>query len=606
MHSLQDVIVRHTPYNYTDFRISTEVYWGANTGIVIGAKNVFPLSSTDTSLRIYFNANQLQLGGGAIDPDSAVITGSGVWNRVYEPTYIFKPASDYTATKGEVYKLNVEMKDDTLTVWLDGCDRILTVNTTPEFRAVENKAIALMARQYDGDGGGFKSLTVKEMAGNITIPYTAEEFATYRSAAGHKAPTYKNYLFAGWYTDTACDKTQAVSSSVTTVDAETVYAKFVPRHILTVKAQISAELTDGNIANNTKGNIRFTTTVDSLNYSQVGFKIAYDKNGDKVDDGRTKVSNEVYAQLNAIGGITYVPTDFSGTSTYCKACTVKNIGEDFYDLEFTVTPFWKTLDGTEVNGDVVVKTINQGMDVKFLNNKTALFVGDSIQAGNNISGEGAQPVGWAQRLAQRYGMVSENVAQKGWALTNKQTSVRSQIVTQLNNAKQSTYDFVILEGGVNDVRIDQDTQNPDIKIDWGTINENPNATFSDNNIAGAMQDLIVKTQAKFPNAKIVYIINHYYGATTKNMQNYVAMVKAACRVHNISYVDLSDTEAYPSLEPLTKQSADYIPDNLHPNAAGYDLSTPVIATQLRKTLTGELTDTVYVASTGSNSNFQCE
>ena len=590
----------NTPYNYTDFRISTEVYWGANTGIVIGAKNVFPQSSIATSLRIYFNANQLQIGGGAIDPDSAVITGSGVWNRVYEPTYIFKPASNYTATQGEVYKLNVEMKDGTLTVWLDGCDGIFTVNTTPEFRAVENKAIALMARQYNGDGGGFKSLTVKEIAENIAIPYTAEEFATYRSTSGHKAPSYKNYLFAGWYTDAACDKTQAVSSSATTVDAETVYAKFVPRHILTVKAQISAELTDGNITNNTKGNIRFATTVDSINYSQVGFKIAYDRNGDKVDDGRTMVSNEVYAQLNAIGGITYVPTDFSGASTYFKACTVKNIGEDFYDLEFTVTPFWKTLDGTEVNGDVVVKTINQGMDVKFLSNKTALFVGDSIQAGNNISGEGALPVGWAQRLSQRYGMVSENVAQKGWALTNKETSGRSQIVTQLDKAKQSTYDFVILEGGVNDVRIDQDTQNPDIKIDWGTINEDPNATFSDDNIAGAMQDLIVKTQTKFPNAKIVYLINHYYGANETNMKNYVAMVKAACRVHGISYVDLSDAETYPTLEPLTKKSAEYIPDNLHPNAAGYDLSTPVIATQLRKMLTGELTDTVYVASTGTD------
>ena len=588
----------NTPYNYTDFSLSTEVYWGANAGIVIGAKNVFPLSSTDTSLRIYFNSNQLQLGGGAIDPDSAVITGSGVWNRVYEPTYIFKPASGYTATKGEVYKLNVELKDGTLTVWLDGCDGILTVNTTPEFRAVENKAIALMARQYDGDGGGFKSLTVKEIAGDIAIPYTAEEFATYRSADGHKAPTYKNYLFAGWYTDAACDTNQAVSSSATTVDAETVYAKFVPRHILTVKAQISAELTDGNITNNTKGNIRFATTVDSINYSQVGFKIAYDRNGDKVDDGRTVVSNEVYAQLNAIGGITYNPTDFSGASTYFKACTVRNIGEDFYDLEFTVTPFWKTLDGTEVNGDVVVKTINQGMDVKFLSNKTALFVGDSIQAGNNISGEGALPVGWAQRLSQRYGMVSENVAQKGWALTNTETSGRSQIVTQLDKAKQSTYDFVILEGGVNDVRIDQDNSN--ITIDKGTINEDPNATFSDDNIAGAMQDLIVKTQAKFPNAKIVYLINHYYGASETNMKNYVAMVKAACRVHDISYIDLSDTETYPTLEPLTEKSAEYIPDNLHPNAAGYDLSTPVIATQLRKMLTGELTDTVYVASTGTD------
>ncbi len=593
--------ILNTPYNYKNFRISTEVYWGSSTGIVLGAKNVFPTGETDSAVRIYFNANQIQLTGGGVDYDSAMVSGdSASWNFGYAPSYIFKPAGTFTVTKGEVYKLNVEMKDGILTVWVDGYDGVLTIKTADTFK---QESIALMARQYDGDGGGLKSLKVEEL-NDIAAVYTADEFAAYRSGDTYTAPQYKNYLFAGWFTDEACTQENAVPASATTVEG-TVYAKFVPRYVLGVKAQIANYLYDNDLTNDATGAIRFVTSIDTLNYSWVGFKLSYNK-GDGVQE-KESASSKVYKQLFATPGdaasgtITYEPTKFCDASVYFKACTVKNISADLYNMEFTVTPFWKTLDGTIVNGDAVVKTVDQGIDSEKLDGKTALFVGDSIQKGNNTSddAQGITVDAWAGRL-KRYGVVSENVAQKGWTLTNQETSGRGQIVTQLAEAAMADYDFVLLEGGVNDVRIDQDTQDPDIAIEWGTINEDAAATFSDNTIAGAMQDLIVKTQAKFPNAKIVYIINHHFGANATNMKNYVAMVKDACRVHGITYVDLSDTESYPSLAPLTKQSPEYIPDNLHPSAAGYELSTPVIATYLRKLLTGEVADTVYVSAAGTD------
>ena len=596
--------ILNTPYTYKNFRISTEVYWGANTGIVLGAKNVFPTGDVDSGVRIYFNSAQIQLVGGGLDYDSKVVSGSSAtWNFGYAPSYIFKPASGFTITKGEVYKLNVEMKDGVLTVWVDGYDGVLTIKTKETFK---QESIALMARNYDGDGGGLKSLKVEELE-DIVLSYTAEQFASYRSGDTYTVPGYKDYLFAGWFTDQACGKESAIAADAKTVET-TVYAKFVPRYVLDVQAQISAHLTDTNPTDDGTGAIRFVTSIDTVKYSQVGFKISYDK-GDGVQE-KTSASNKVYKKLFVtIGGGENKETIekdpkavFCKTSEFFKACTVRNISADLYDMEFTVTPFWKTMDGTIVNGDAVVKTVDQGINSVKLNGKTALFIGDSIQAGHNTSDdrEGFSPKGWAQRL-ERYGLVSENVAQKGWALTNKDISGRSQIVTQLDSATKTDYDFVILEGGVNDVRIDQDTQNPDITIDWGTINEDPNAAFTDDNIAGAMQDLIVKTQAKFPNAKIVYIINHYFGANATNMKNYVAMVKDACRVHDIDYIDLSDTESYPTLEPLTQKSAEYIPDNLHPSAAGYELSTPIIATCLRKLATGEVADTVYVSAAGTDS-----
>ena len=95
-----------------------------------------------------------------------------------------------------------------------------------------------------------------------------------------------------------------------------------------------------------------------------------------------------------------------------------------------------------------------------------------------------------------------------------------------------------------------------------------------------MQDLIVKTKAKFPNARIVYIINSYYGANDDNMALHRQTVKKVCDIHGIDYVDLSDTEAYPQLAVLTKSNdqlyTQYLPDGLHPNAASYDLTAPYI------------------------------
>lgn len=610
--------VLNTPYTatngYEDFSASLEVYWGAGTGIVLGPKNVLPTGNAE-SIMIYFNSNQIQIFG-AIEPSSVVVKGgTGYWNVSYDPTFIFKPGTDFNPLTGggigDVFDLNVELKDGALTVWVEGYDTVVSMNTTTDF---VHERVGIVHRQYDGDAGGLKNFTIESLEGDIVREYDATSFAALRSADSHTAPEYKNYLFAGWFTDPACTAETAISSGTLTIEEGTsVYAKFVPRYILTVKAQVAADLVDDKITNDdAAGEIRFVTTVDTERYSQVGFNVTYDKNRDGEYETKSISNNSVYPELKAFGTVVYQPTDFSKASTYFKACTMKNVGADYFDIEFAVTAFWKTMDGTVVEGDTAVKTMNQGISVHYLEGKTALFVGDSIQDGGNYNDatkwppeEGRQYKAWYDRMARYYGMDTEEVAEKGWALTNTDTSGKSQIVTQLENATKDSYDFIILEGGVNDVRIDQDNQEDaetgakDIVIDWGTIDEDPTKEdYGDSTIAGAMQNLIIATKAKFPDAEIVYMINHHFGASATNMKNYVAMVKAACRVHDITYVDFSDTEAYPSLAPLTKQSSAYIMDNLHPRAAGYELTTPVLADHMRKLITGEYDTEVYVASTG--------
>ena len=128
--------------------------------------------------------------------------------------------------------------------------------------------------------------------------------------------------------------------------------------VLSVKAQVSVE-------KNNKSDVRFVTTVDDICYKKVGSIIAYDMDGDGVTTTTTSVSSKVYSTLYYMDGtdgsvMEYYPDkEFSLASKYFKATTITKVPQKYYDMEFEVTPYWETLDGTIVNGVTTIKTINQ-------------------------------------------------------------------------------------------------------------------------------------------------------------------------------------------------------------------------------------------------------
>lgn len=152
-----------------------------------------------------------------------------------------------------------------------------------------------------------------------------------------ETPTKDGYVFSGYYAD-------AEGGTLYTEESGEAYRKFVDANVLSVKAQLS-DGTDGN------KDIRFVTTVDSLNYTKVGFQITV---GSKTI---TKESRTVYESL-AAGTEQVSPSVFSSQSQYMAAYSLWEIPTSAFDTDITVQAYWETPNGTVVYGAARVVTVN--------------------------------------------------------------------------------------------------------------------------------------------------------------------------------------------------------------------------------------------------------
>lgn len=218
-------------------------------------------------------------------------------------------------------------------------------------------------------------------------------------------PTCKTagYLFAGWYTKETCGKDSYWGKET---PGDTVYALFVPSHVLGVKAQISGNMIDEDEDNDSTASIRFVTTLDSEIYKKVGFEVSYTLENDKTTI--TSASNKAYKKLYAVGdnskeyteeGKVYTPQgSFCALSTYFKACTVKGLSSSLFSMPFSVKPFWVTMDGSKVYGDTVIRSIND----YFLDEEVWVSSTDANKADTDDHGTEEKPF---ESLDYAFGMV---------------------------------------------------------------------------------------------------------------------------------------------------------------------------------------------------------
>lgn len=212
--------------------------------------------------------------------------------------------------------------------------------------------------------------------------FTGTQFNTYKSGntypklgAGDCANA-QDYLFAGWYqskNDNGSCGT-AYGEETTELDASaTVYAKFVPSGVLTVKCQVTPD-TD---ASTEKTNMRLVSTTDSHLYSAVGFDVVY--------KGRFTncYTDTLYKRISATDdGMAsgYSPNAFDETSKYFFSVRLKNIGKSNYAESLYIQPYWKTMDGTKVYGECRFVRIEDSYK-KILNLPARLYSDETVTNG---------------------------------------------------------------------------------------------------------------------------------------------------------------------------------------------------------------------------------
>lgn len=172
---------------------------------------------------------------------------------------------------------------------------------------------------------------------------TVEDFTNLYVTQDKKAPTKEGYLFGGWYKDNGTTPIKAASD---VTDDDTVYAKFVPAYVLSVKSQNYAKTAASATpsADNTTTTRVVSTVDESLQYKEVGFELLV--NGKNI----TKSSTKVWEKLD-VGGTDYgAETVFGTTSEYFFVLNIKNIPETKWADQIYARPYWITEDGTEVKG----------------------------------------------------------------------------------------------------------------------------------------------------------------------------------------------------------------------------------------------------------------
>lgn len=198
---------------------------------------------------------------------------------------------------------------------------------------------------------------------NVDRLYTRTEVSEYRNAGTY--PSKEGYVFAGWYQDSS-HETPVIGNT----PSNGAYAKFVNEKVLTILFQLKNEATSQSATTD----LRLITSVDSVLYQQVGFKLQVEGNSNESEI----TSQTVYKTIASYSDDKqqkYQPKDvFDETdSEYFVTKVLTGIKNSSFKKEISFKPFWVTMDGTQVTG--TERTIKLFDAVPFVANPLGFIAG---------------------------------------------------------------------------------------------------------------------------------------------------------------------------------------------------------------------------------------
>ena len=273
-------------------------------------------SSAQESITLAYDTDAVVLNGQAIQPAITEVNDHGVWGFALDMSAIDLSEGDVIRMNGTVYPTSGNERGR------------LTKVTSTYYKWVNGAWTELPEGYYD-----------------VSI-YKAE-------GATPDYPALEGKAFAGWFTDDSCKTVFEGNEGV-------AYAKYVDAGILANLAQVPVDAKyDTEVTK-----LRFVSTVDSLDYKQVGFTIEVIREDGTSKGPRDVVTKDVYKKIAVNeGGVEFKkdPNEVHKDSKYFFTYTLTDITNNLFDNKIYVTPFWITLDGTKVCGERMAKTVDMGI-----------------------------------------------------------------------------------------------------------------------------------------------------------------------------------------------------------------------------------------------------
>lgn len=204
--------------------------------------------------------------------------------------------------------------------------------------------------------------------------------------------------------------------------------------------------------------------------------------------------------------------------------------------------------------------------------KKAIFFGDSI-----VYGFSSSPVGysWANYIGDNYDLeTSVNAGITDYRVSTYDDPKKWLVDEVKNHYNDSVdYDYIILEGGINDVLYNTPIGNISQTKD---IN-----SFDPNTFCGGLESYLYYVTNKWNNSKIGYIITYYTPNYTErglkwsynDYKKYYDKTIEILNKWNIKYISFATDEFNSKLDVEKKT---YLPDYLHLNNEGYKIVSPYI------------------------------
>lgn len=191
------------------------------------------------------------------------------------------------------------------------------------------------------------------------------------------APVKAGYVFGGWYLEDGETHTP-LTEETAEENKDKAVAKFVPAHVLSIKAQNEAGTKQGD---GKKASIRIISSVDEKDYKEVGMEVRLG-NGNKVNlvSAAKVYTGLIVTDEDGAEQVKEAKDIFGAPARYLSVWNITNISDANDSRIIYVRPHWTTMDGTRVEGLARYVHVEDGY-LNYISVPVNLMTGDGIAAG---------------------------------------------------------------------------------------------------------------------------------------------------------------------------------------------------------------------------------